>query len=84
MEEKQRGWIVVLERWLTDKKSPDIICKSILEYELPENLNLLMESTSGDEDQLYMNACFQMVNDHLFEKFGDSGFVPQVMLSPPL
>jgi len=71
-----------LMRKLTDQVSPDVICESFLEYELPTEFQEMMdecEEMMMDEDpeaDLYIQHIFSQVNEHVNQMFADSGFFP--------
>jgi len=79
MEEKL--WKVKMIRQLTNKVSPDVICESSFEYELPADYSSMLESFDHVDD-VYKGSVLEGVNRHLIKKFGNSGFYPQELISP--
>ena len=68
-------------RQLTNKVSPDVICESSFEYELPADYSSMLESFDHVDD-VYKGSVLEGVNRHLIKKFGNSGFYPQELISP--
>ena len=68
-------------RQLTNKVSPDVICESSFEYELPRDYSSMLESFDHVED-VFKNSILEGVNRHLKRKFADSGFFPKELISP--
>ena len=72
--------IVQMVRRLTDKKNPEVICESKLNYKLPQELMSLIADAvevGGEEMSQY---CYATVNEHLTEEFGGTGFFPVGMI----
>ena len=68
-------------RLLTNKVSPDVICESSFDYELPADYSSMLESFDHVDD-VYKGSVLEGVNRHLIKKFGNSGFYPQELISP--
>ena len=68
-------------RQLTNKVSPDVICESSFDYELPADYSSMLESFDHVDD-VYKGSVLEGVNRHLIKKFGNSGFYPQELISP--
>ena len=74
-------WKVKMVRMLTDKVSPDVICESSFEYELPRDYSSMLESFEHIDDE-YRGSILEGVNRHLIKKFADSGFFAKELISP--
>ena len=68
-------------RQLTNKVSPDIICESSFDYELPRDYSSMLESFNHIDDE-YKGSVLEGVNRHLIKKFADSGFFARDIISP--
>ena len=68
-------------RQLTNKVSPDVICESSFEYELPADYSSMLESFDHVDD-VYKGSVLEGVNRHLIKKFGNSGFFAKELISP--
>ena len=77
----EKMWKVKMIRQLTNKVSPDVICESSFEYELPADYSSMLESFDHVDD-VYKGSVLEGVNRHLIKKFGNSGFYPQELISP--
>jgi hypothetical protein len=77
----EKLWKVKMIRQLTNKVSPDVICESSFEYELPADYSSMLESFDHVDD-VYKGSVLEGVNRHLIKKFGNSGFYPQELISP--
>ena len=79
MEEKL--WKVKMVRLLTNKVSPDVICESSFEYELPRDYSSMLESFEHIDDE-YKGSVLEGVHKHLIKKFADSGFFAHEIICP--
>jgi hypothetical protein len=77
----EKMWKVKMVRLLTDKVSPDVICESSFEYELPRDYSSMLESFEQIDDE-YKGSILEGVNRHLIKKFADSGFFAKELISP--
>jgi hypothetical protein len=77
----EKLWKVKMVRLLTDKVSPDVICESSFDYELPADYSSMLESFDHVED-VFKGSILEGVNRHLTRKFADSGFFPKELISP--
>jgi hypothetical protein len=77
----EKLWKVKMVRMLTDKVSPDVICESSFDYELPADYSSMLESFEQIDDE-YKGSILEGVNKHLIKKFADSGFFPKELISP--
>ena len=68
-------------RLLTNKVSPDVICESSFDYELPADYSSMLESFEHIDDE-YRGSILEGVNRHLIKKFADSGFFAKELISP--
>ena len=68
-------------RQLTNKVSPDVICESSFEYELPADYSSMLESFDHIDDE-YKGSVLEGVNRHLIKKFADAGFFAKELISP--
>ena len=68
-------------RLLTDKTSPDVICESSFEYELPADYSSMLESFEHIDDE-YKGSVLEGVHKHLIKKFADAGFFAKELISP--
>ena len=77
----EKLWKVKMVRLLTDKVSPDVICESSFDYELPADYSSMLESFEHIDDE-YRGSVLEGVNRHLIKKFADSGFFAKELISP--
>ena len=77
----EKLWKVKMVRLLTDKTSPDVICESSFDYELPADYSSMLESFDHVDD-VYKGSVLEGVNRHLIKKFGNSGFFAKELISP--
>ena len=77
----EKLWKVKMVRLLTDKVSPDVICESSFDYELPADYSSMLESFEQIDDE-YKGSVLEGVNRHLIKKFADSGFFAKELISP--
>ena len=68
-------------RQLTNKVSPDVICESSFDYELPRDYSSMLESFEHVDEE-YRGSILEGVNRHLIKKFADSGFFAKELISP--
>jgi len=68
-------------RQLTNKVSPDVICESSFDYELPADYSSMLESFEHIDDE-YKGSVLDGVNKHLIKKFAKSGFFAKELISP--
>jgi hypothetical protein len=68
---------VELVRRLTNKKTPNVICKSSITYKLPKNLVDLMIDALGHKDPVIHDCCVDEINNHIKEVFEGTGFFPE-------
>ena len=74
-------WKVKMVRKLTNKVSPDVICESSFDYELPADYSSMLESFEHIDDE-YKGSVLDGVNKHLIKKFAKSGFFAKELISP--
>jgi hypothetical protein len=72
--------IVQMVRRLTDKKNPEVICESKLNYKLPQELMSLIADAAEVGGEEMSQYCYTTVNEHLTEEFGGTGFFPVGMI----
>ena len=77
----EKLWKVKMVRLLTDKVSPDVICESSFDYELPADYSSMLESFEHIDDE-YRGSILEGVNRHLIKKFAESGFFAKELISP--
>ena len=77
----EKLWKVKMVRQLTDKVSPDVICESSFDYELPRDYSTILESFEHIDDE-FKGSVLETVNRHLIKKFADSGFFAKELISP--
>ena len=68
-------------RMLTDKVSPDVICESSFEYELPADYGDLLNGLP-EVDSVYHDGVLNAISRHIEKKFAKSGFFPRELISP--
>ena len=68
-------------RQLTNKVSPDVICESSFDYELPADYSSMLESFEHIDDE-FKGSVLDGVNKHLIKKFAKSGFFAKELISP--
>jgi hypothetical protein len=76
---EQQHWHVRMERWLTDKVTPEIKIKSSFNYRLPDDYADLLNGIE-QIDEAYRDSVFASINQHLDKKFGSDNFFPQELL----
>lgn len=74
-------WKVKMERWLTDGKSPDVKIKSVITYDIPKEYSEMLSSLPMIEEE-HHDSVIENVYMHVREKFENTGFYPQEMISP--
>ena len=77
----EKLWKVKMVRQLTNKVSPDVICESSFDYELPADYSSMLESFDHVDDE-YKGSVLEGVNRHLIKKFAESGFFAKELISP--
>ena len=77
----EKLWKVKMVRQLTNKVSPDVICESSFDYELPADYSSMLESFEHIDDE-YKGSVLDGVNKHLIKKFAKSGFFAKELISP--
>ena len=77
----EKLWKVKMVRQLTNKVSPDVICESSFDYELPRDYSSMLESFEHIDEE-YRGSILEGVNRHLIKKFADSGFFAKELISP--
>ena len=66
-------WKVKMVRKLTNKVSPDVICESSFEYELPADYGDMLSGWDHIDDE-YKDSVFAGIQQHLQKKFAADGF----------
>ena len=74
-------WKVKMIRKLTNKVSPDVICESSFEYELPADYGDMLNGLDHIDDE-YKDSVFAGISAHLIKKFAGSGFFAKELISP--
>ena len=76
---EQEYWQVRMERWLTDKVSPEVKVKSSFNYRLPADYADLLNGIE-EIDEAYRDSVFAGIRQHLEKEFAADGFVPMELI----
>lgn len=74
-------WKVKMVRQLTNKVSPDVMCESSFEYELPADWGDMLNGFDHIDEE-YRQSILSGIHLHLQKKFAESGFFAQELISP--
>jgi hypothetical protein len=78
---KDNRWKVKMVRQLTNKVSPDVICESSFEYELPADWGDMLNGLE-QIDSAYHDSVFAGIQKHLQKKFAADGFFGLELICP--
>lgn len=78
---KDNRWKVKMVRQLTNKVSPDVICESSFEYELPADWGDMLNGLD-QVDEEYQQSILMGIHTHLQKKFADAGFYGMDLIAP--
>ena len=74
-------WKIRMVRDLTDKVTPDVKVRSVVNYDLPSDICNMLDSIDM-VDPAYTDSIFATVLQHCFEEFVDTGFMPHSLIPP--